>query len=441
VPTKLIASFLGFLLLVPLTRVEASSSASPPLAPDAVFSAEQLDNLLAPIALYPDPLIAQVLPASTFVDQVDTAARWLRTGKSPNKIDQEDWDISVKAVGHYPQVIYMMADDLDWTTAVGQAYVSQSTDVMSSIQRLRARAKSSGALVSSPEQTVLVEQQTIKIVPAQPQVIYVPQYNPQVVYVEHEDDNDWEGAAVAGAIAFGTGVAIGAWLNNDCDWNNGNVYYHGWNGSGWVSHSSSYVNVHNSAYVNRSFTNVNVNKTVVNRNVNYNNISNYNNVNRNVNYNNVQANRVNATRQTNISNANVNTSNRKVNNSVIDRNANPSDQRLDSYRGREAQPATQKPRQQAATPTAPRTRTAQPSSQPSAFGGNKPRAETQADSARGRASRSEASQWGGGGDGSRQARTPTRQSADAASQRSGGSRPQARPSGQRSGGGGGRRRN
>ena len=109
-------------------------------SPAEPFSPEQLDNLLAPIALYPDPLLAQVLLAATFVDQVDEAARWMRAYNNTNAIDDQPWDVSVKAVAHYPSVLYMMSDQIDWTASVGQAYVYQSTDVMTSIQRLRALA-------------------------------------------------------------------------------------------------------------------------------------------------------------------------------------------------------------------------------------------------------------------------------------------------------------
>ncbi|HSO75808.1 MAG TPA: DUF3300 domain-containing protein, partial [Blastocatellia bacterium] len=184
------------------------------------LSAEQLDNLLASIALYPDPLLAQVLPAATFVEQIDQAARWLRA--NPNNIagvDGQNWDVSVRSVSHYPQVVYMMAEKMDWTTALGQSYVNQSTDVFTAIQRLRARAKNAGNLASSKEQTVIVEQQVIKIVPAQPQVIYVPTYNPQVVYVQAPPPSGPSTGTVvaAGLIAFGAGLAIGAWLNNDCN--------------------------------------------------------------------------------------------------------------------------------------------------------------------------------------------------------------------------------
>jgi hypothetical protein len=105
------------------------------------FSPDQLDNLLAPIALYPDPLLAQILPAATFPDQIDEAARLCRAGANPDDIDMQPWDVSVKAVAHYPTVLYMMADSLDWTTAVGQAYVNQNDDVMASMQRLRQEAR------------------------------------------------------------------------------------------------------------------------------------------------------------------------------------------------------------------------------------------------------------------------------------------------------------
>src|SRR5580698_4117664 len=99
------------------------------------FSPEELDNLLASVALYPDPLLAQLLPAATFPDQIDEAARFCRAGANPAAIDSQPWDVSVKAVAHYPSVLYMMADGLDWTTSLGQAYVNQQDDLMASVQR------------------------------------------------------------------------------------------------------------------------------------------------------------------------------------------------------------------------------------------------------------------------------------------------------------------
>ena len=343
------------------------------MVPEGGLSAEQMDNLLAPIALYPDPLLAQVFPASTFVDQIDQAARWLRSNNNnPAKIDSQKWDVSVKSVGHYPQVIYMMSDKLDWTTALGQAYVNQSTDVLTSVQRLRARAKAAGYLVTTPQQTVIVEKEVIKVVPAQPQVIYVPTYNPQVVYVQPAAPSTGTVVA-ASAISFGVGLAIGAWLNNDCNWYSHTVYYHGWHGSGWITTSSHYVHV-NSVYVNHSYGTVHVNSAVVNRNVNYNNINHYNNVNRNVNYNNVNVNNVNRN-NVNVNNVNVNNVNRNnVNtNNVANKNINTNDARINSMRGGEAA-----------------TKSAQQRSSAFSRGGSS--GETRAASQRGQASRASAQQ-------------------------------------------------
>jgi len=340
------------------------------MVPEGGLSAEQMDNLLAPIALYPDPLLAQVFPASTFVDQIDQAARWLRSNNNnPAKIDSQNWDVSVKSVGHYPQVVYMMSDKLDWTTALGQAYVNQSTDVLTSVQRLRARAKAAGYLNTTPQQTVIVEKEVIKVVPAQPQVIYVPTYNPQVVYVQPSGPSTGTVVAAA-AITFGVGLAIGAWLNNDCNWHTHTVYYHGWHGVGWVSTSSHYVHV-NSVYVSNRYSTVHVNTAVVNRNVNYNNVNHYNNVNRNVNYNNVNVNNVN---RNNVNTNNVNTNNVNTNNvnrnNVANKNINTNDARVSSMRG--AQPTQQQ--------------------HASAFGRGGSSADTRAASQRGQASRASAQQ-------------------------------------------------
>src|SRR5687768_9034912 len=356
------------------------------MVPEGGLSAEQIDNLLAPIALYPDPLLAQVLPASTFVDQIDQAARWLRSNNNnPAKIDSQTWDVSVKSVGHYPQVVYMMSDKLDWTTALGQAYVNQSTDVLTSVQRLRARAKAAGYLVTTPQQTVIVEKEVIKVVPAQPQVIYVPTYNPQVVYVQPSGPSTGTVVAAA-AISFGVGLAIGAWLNNDCNWHTHTVYYHGWHGSGWITTSSRYVHV-NSVYVNHRYSTVHVNSAVVTRNVNYNNINHYNNVNRNVNYNNVNVNNVNRNNVNvnNVNRNNVNTNNVNRNNvntnNVAGKNINTNDARINSMRGGEA-----------ATRPA---HTAQQHSSAFSRGGSS--FETRAASQRGQASRASAQQSRAGG--------------------------------------------
>ncbi len=148
------------------------------------FTDPELDELVAPIALYPDPLLAQVVPASTFIDQLEEASRTLAGKSDDSLIADQSWEVSVKSVAHYPQVLQMMVEKRDWTTALGQAYVSQPKDLNKAIQRMRADAQEVGNLASTPEQQVIDDGQVSKIAPAQPKVIYVPQYNPEVVYVE-----------------------------------------------------------------------------------------------------------------------------------------------------------------------------------------------------------------------------------------------------------------
>lgn len=296
------------------------------------LSAEQIDNLMAPIALFPDPLLAQMLPASTFVDQIDQAARYLRShNKQTTGVDDQKWDISVKSIAHYPDVVFKMSEKLDWTTAVGQAYVTQTADVFKSIQRLRKKAKEFGYLKTTPQQTVIVEKETIKIVPAQAQYIYVPQYNPQVVYVAAPSSGPSTGAVVASAaIAFTSGLLIGAWLNNDCDWHTYSVYYHGWSGVGWISHSATVVHWNGSYYVNSRWSTVHYNSAIINRNVNYNNVTHYSNISRTISYNNVN-------RNVNVNNVNqVNVNRNNVNNVNLNRNIDSTVTNNSAYRGRAA---------------------------------------------------------------------------------------------------------
>src|SRR6266576_470023 len=309
---KLQAIALGLSLLA-CPFMTASATAT---LPDDRFSDAELDELLAPIALYPDPLLAQVVPASTFIDELVDAHQVLAGSTDDNRIGNQNWDVSVKSVAHYPQVLQMMVEKRDWTIALGQAYVNQSTDVGKSIQRLRAQARAAGSLVTSPEQKVIVSGQVIQIVPAQPQVIYVPQYNPEVVYVKSGPSTGEVVAATA--IAFGAGLAIGAWLNNDWDWHGRGIYYHGWVGGGWVGVNRTFVNVNvnRNFYINNRYRNVNVNRGIVNRD-----IGGYRtNLNRNavVRQNNINLNRNNINRNT----VNRNAVNRnQVNRNQVNRNA------------------------------------------------------------------------------------------------------------------------
>jgi len=221
-----------------------------------LFTSEEMDDLLAPIALYPDPLLAQILPAASFIDQIDEAARFVRQYGKSARIDDQPWDVSVKAVAHYPEVLYMMDQKYDWTVSLGQAFVNQQQDVMDAIQRLRAEAEAMGNLVSTPQQQVVVESEIIRIVPAAPEVIYVPLYDPMVVYVERP-------YASYGFVTFGSGFTIGAWLNRDCDWYQRRVFYHGWRGSGWISRARPHIHDRRNIYINNSYTTINLNHRVM----------------------------------------------------------------------------------------------------------------------------------------------------------------------------------
>ncbi len=309
------------------------------------FSPEQLDNLVVPVALYPDPLLAQVLLAATFADQVTYAAQWLRGGNDPNLIDMQPWDVSIKAVAHYPAVLFMMSDQIDWTVSLGQAYVDQSTDVMMSVQRLRAMAYSAGNLVTTPQQQVMREGGYIQIVPAQPQYIYVPVYDPLVVYHPRP-----HGAFVtASLITFGAGLVIGAWLNYDFNWHSHSIFYHGWNGGGWIARSRPNIHVTN-IYVNNTYRNVHINRTIVNHRVNYNNLNRYSAVHRNVNYNNLG--RRGPSRPTS----------RPANNRMSPRGTNAPGPRTNNYNRPQPQsPQVQSPQRRVTPPQTREVRPSQPS--------------------------------------------------------------------------------
>jgi hypothetical protein len=317
------------------------------------FSPEQLDNLLSPIALYPDPLLAQVFVAATFPDQVEETARYVRSyGQSG--VDEQNWDVSVKAVAHYPTVIEMMSDKIDWTTSLGQAYVNQSTDVAASVQRLRHLARHAGNLDSSPQEEVLEHDDYIAITPYQPQYIYVPVYDPAIIYYRRPY---W-----GPAITFGVGYPIGAWLNLDFRWGYGggwgDVYYTGWRregwggdcwNCGWIGRSRERFDIRNNVYINNRYTNITVNRAVINRTVNVNNINRYNSIHRNVRYDNVQNNNTRVERNGSPGGnrpGNFGDNGRRgggspgenragVNNKIMDRNIDRGNPRIDQYRGRD----------------------------------------------------------------------------------------------------------
>jgi hypothetical protein len=238
----------------------------------AKVSNQQLDSLTAPIALYPDALLAQVLMASTFPQDVSAAAAWSKANPNTKGDDAvkavaaEPWDPSVQSLVAFPQVLATMASKPDWVAQLGNAFLAQPDDVMDSVQRLRKQAQQAGNLKTSEQQKVIVEQSTIQIVPANPQVVYVPTYNPTVVY------GAWPypayppvyvppppgyavASGLAAGLAFGAGIAITSALWSDVNWNNHSVNIN--------------VNRYNNVNVNRRLD-VNSNTTRWNRNTTFN---------------------------------------------------------------------------------------------------------------------------------------------------------------------------
>lgn len=183
-------------------------------AAKAVATADEMEQLVAPIALYPDVLVALILPAAIESADVVLAARFLERGGAEAQIDGQPWDDSVKGLARYPDVVKWMDENLSWTRQLGDAYLDKPEEVMAAIQRVRARAKAQGLLVSTAEQEVVAEGEYIRIVPAQPNVVYVPRYDPELIFVEHRviyyRPDPW--------ITFGVGFGVGWWLGYDCDW-------------------------------------------------------------------------------------------------------------------------------------------------------------------------------------------------------------------------------
>ena len=210
---------------------------SPGEAPSKTFSQEQLDQLLAPIALYPDSLLTQMLMASTYPLEVAKASSWVKQNKElkgdalTKALEKQGWDPSVKSLVNFPQILQLMDDKLDWTQKLGDAFLAQQKDVLATVQTLRAKALEAGNLKTTKEQKVVVEQnpQIILIQQASPEVIYVPAYNPTVVYgvwayPAYPPYPVYPPGYVVGAVAVG--VAWGyAWGHSDYHGGNVNINY------------------------------------------------------------------------------------------------------------------------------------------------------------------------------------------------------------------------
>jgi len=181
------AVVLGMAILTPAGQVITPAWAQ---NPQPASTPEQLDALLAPVALYPDPLLAQILMASTYPAEVMQAAAWQRDPANAGlagaqlaaALDQQPWDPSVKALLQFPQILQMLAANPQWLQQLGEAFTAQQADVAASVQRLRHLAYAAGTLVSTPQQTVSVDGDIISIEPASPQTVYPPIYNPGAVY-------------------------------------------------------------------------------------------------------------------------------------------------------------------------------------------------------------------------------------------------------------------
>ena len=231
----------AIIFLLPFVAMAQTPSSPAPASTQQVLKFEELDALIAPIALYPDTLLAQVLMASTYPLEVVQADRWaienkkLKADELKAATDKQAWDESVKALVATPSVLTMMSTKLDWTQKLGDAVLAQQADVMDSIQRLRAKAQANNKLSSTKEQKVTVKQeqnkQVIVIEPTAPETVYVPYYNPDTVY------GGWPypayppyyfpppayipGAIIATGIAFGAGYALGRWASGGNYWGGG----------------------------------------------------------------------------------------------------------------------------------------------------------------------------------------------------------------------------
>jgi hypothetical protein len=219
-------------------------------------SPEQLQQLVAPIALYPDGLVAQILPAATYPEQVVDAGRWMQAHKDlkgdklAKEVDKQPWDASVKALTQFPAVLANMNQNLAWTSELGDAYVNQQQDLNQAIQTMRQRAKQAGNLQTTNQENVTTKDKTIVIQPAAPDVVYVPQYDPWLVYggplAVFPGWYPYPGLFLDGpGIGFGLGFGIGFFAGFGWGWNHWGFDWHGgralYNHNGYFSHSRTIV--------------------------------------------------------------------------------------------------------------------------------------------------------------------------------------------------------
>jgi hypothetical protein len=239
---KLTIRLLAVALLFAVPQVASAQTSQPASAPpQQLLAAGQLDALVAPIALYPDALLSEILMAATYPLEVVAADRWVNANKSLQgdalkaALDKQNWDDSIKSLAATPDVLDMMNNKLDWTQQLGDAVLAQQPDVMDAIQRLRTKAQANNKLQSTSQQTVSTQQQGgrqyIYIAPTDPDEIYVPYYDPAVVYGPWDYPDYpayyWPPPAYIGVgilatgLAFGTGYALGRWASGGNRWGGG----------------------------------------------------------------------------------------------------------------------------------------------------------------------------------------------------------------------------
>jgi Protein of unknown function (DUF3300) len=237
-------------------RPTGQSNEQAPTLP-ARLSAQELRQLVAPIALYPDALVAQVLAASTYPTEIVEADRWmhdhsdLKGEKLADAVNKQSWDPSVKALTQFPSVLENMDKNLSWTSSLGDAYVNQQQDVTDAVQAMRQQARKAGHLSSNEQQKITTQGNTVIIEPANSEVVYVPAYDPWLVYgapiVAYPGWYPVPGIFFAGPeISFGLGFGIGffggfgwGWNHWGCDWHGHRVIY---NHNTYISHSRTIVN-------------------------------------------------------------------------------------------------------------------------------------------------------------------------------------------------------
>src|SRR3989440_9187201 len=223
-------------LLVLLVSASVAFAQTPPAPRQAAATQQELDQMLAPIALYPDSLLSQILMASTYPLEVVEAARWSRANpglkgeEAVNAVEQRDRDASVKSLAAFPQVLAMMDQQLEWTSRLGDVFIAQEPQVMETVQSLRQKAYDAGNLRSTEQAYVVQQGDAIAIEPAAPQVVYVPYYDPRVAYgpwwwpaYPPAYWAPWPGyyayPGYAAGFSWGPGIIVGAgFFFSSCDW-------------------------------------------------------------------------------------------------------------------------------------------------------------------------------------------------------------------------------